>query len=222
MGLEWMARHPAVCADRIGVTGGSRGGELVLLLGSMLPAIKAIVAYVPSSVVWSGFGKGTYELATAPAAWTLRGVPIPFMPPYEGEVNLDINEGDPIPLTPYFLKSMENREGIERARIAVERIGGPVMLISGEADAMWPSAAFADMAMDCLERAGHSNAHVHLKYAGAGHGIHAPYGPTTVTDTVHPVDGELYALGGTAEGGARANEDSWQQMLAFLNEHLSA
>jgi pimeloyl-ACP methyl ester carboxylesterase len=188
----------------------------------MFPAIKAVVANVPSAVVWAGFGKGTQGLATAPAAWTHGGVPIPYMPPYAGEVTLDIAEGDPIPLTPYFLKSMENREGLERSRIAVERIGGPVMVISGEADAMWPSAALADMAMDYLERAGHPHTHVHLKYAGAGHGIQPPYGPTTVTNMVHPVDGGLYALGGTAEGGARANEDSWRQLLAFLNEHLSA
>jgi hypothetical protein len=37
---------------------------------------------------------------------------------------------------------------------------------------------------------------------------------------VHPVTGDLFALGGTAEGNARANEDSWQQILTFLDEHL--
>jgi fermentation-respiration switch protein FrsA (DUF1100 family) len=110
---------------------------------------------------------------------------------------------------------------VERASIEVERIAGPVMLISGEADAMWPSAPLAEMALDRLHRARHPFPDVHLKYPNTGHSIKPPHVPTTVTAMLHPVDGALYALGGTPEGNARANVDSWQQMLAFLSRHLA-
>jgi dienelactone hydrolase len=209
-----------VRGDRLGVTGQSRGGELVLLLGSLFPIIGAVVAYVPSGLVWGGFGGEPAERAAPPAAWTREGVPLPAMPSREDEVTLDIAPGDPIPLTPYFLKSMESPEAMDRARIAVERIQGPVMLISGEADAMWPSTALADMVLDRLQRSGHPYPDVHLAYPNAGHSIKPPYAPT-VTAMRHPVDGALYALGGTAQGNARANADSWPRVLAFFREHLN-
>jgi dienelactone hydrolase len=218
-GISWLAEHPRVRSDRLGVIGGSRGGELSLLLGSMFPAITAVVAYVPSAVVWGGFGRGSDELPEPPASWTYRGVPLAYMPPFTGDVDLGIAEGDPIPLTPYFLKSMESAADMAATAIAVERIAGPVLLISGEADAMWPSAEFARAAFDRLERAGHPHPNTHLAYADAGHMIRTPYVPTTVTDSVHPVSEDLFAMGGTAEGNAHANEDSWRHVVAFLAEH---
>ncbi len=36
-------------------------------------------------------------------------------------------------------KSLENRSAVEAAGISVERISGPVLLISGEDDRLWPS-----------------------------------------------------------------------------------
>lgn len=219
-GLAWMSHHPKVRGDRLGVTGQSRGGELVLLLGSLFPIIGAVVAYVPSALVWGGFGKASDTRTEFPAAWKHAGVPITAMPARDEEVTLDIAEGDPIPLTPSFLKSLEYPEDIESASIPVERIQGPVMLISGDADAMWPSTALADMALNRLQCAEHPYPDVHLTYPNAGHSIKPPYVPTTVTSMLHPVDGALYALGGTAQGYACANADSWPQVLAFLHEHL--
>src|ERR1019366_5037792 len=52
--LDWLAAQPAVDPSRIGLLGTSRGGELSLLLGSVFPQIKIVVAYVPSNVVWGG------------------------------------------------------------------------------------------------------------------------------------------------------------------------
>ena len=219
-GFTWMGLHPKVRADRIGITGGSRGGELVLLLGSTFPAVKAVVAFVPSGVVWRGFGKGTEDVEGPVVAWTHHGIPVPSMPRESGDVELDIEEGDPIPLTPYFLKSMESAESLEHARIPVERIAAPVLMISGEADAMWPSTQLAEIAVDGLKKGDHPYPYEHVSYPNAGHAIRPPYVPTTVTNMLHPVDGGLYALGGTAQGNAYANQDSWRRTLKFLHEHL--
>jgi dienelactone hydrolase len=52
----------------------------------------------------------------------------------------------PLELTPMFLKCLEDRAAVEAAAIAVERIRGPVLLISGEDDRLWPSPVLAEIA----------------------------------------------------------------------------
>src|SRR5689334_17074392 len=52
--IDWLRTHPAVEAERIGVFGMSRGGETALLVGATFPSITAVVAGVPSHVVWQG------------------------------------------------------------------------------------------------------------------------------------------------------------------------
>ncbi|HEV3311895.1 MAG TPA: acyl-CoA thioester hydrolase/BAAT C-terminal domain-containing protein [Chloroflexota bacterium] len=221
-GLNWIAARPEVDANRIGVTGGSRGGELVLLLGSMFPSIKAIVSGVPSAVVWSGFGKDTDQMETWPVAWTYGGKPIPAMPGgRRDDEPPPLPPGEPIPLTPGFLKAMENVQAMEAAAIPAERSEAAIMLISGIADAMWPSAVFADMVEARLTRHGYVHPVVNLKYPNAGHMIKPPFVPTTVSASVHQVSGDLFALGGTAVGNAHANLDSWVKTLTFLSDHLN-
>jgi hypothetical protein len=66
-GLRFLQEHPSVDAQRIGIVGVSRGGELALLLGATYPAFRAVVAYVPSGVLWSGFP------SIGHSAWTWNG-----------------------------------------------------------------------------------------------------------------------------------------------------
>ena len=72
--LAFLAAHPDIDAARIGVMGGSRGGELALLLGAHFPVVKAVVAQAPSGLVWGSV------LSGAVSAWTLDGEPVPFVP----------------------------------------------------------------------------------------------------------------------------------------------
>jgi dienelactone hydrolase len=69
--LEWMARRPQVDPNRIVTWGGSRGGELSLILASMFPRlVHGAVAYVPSSYVIPSPSNRRH------AAWTYRGKPL--------------------------------------------------------------------------------------------------------------------------------------------------
>jgi dienelactone hydrolase len=217
-GFQWLAAQPQVDGQRLGVTGGSRGGELSLLLGSLFPQIKAVVAYVPSGYCWGGLGnEGSLPLP----AWTYRGEGLPFVL-HEEQDDWETRYGpdEAIPLTPEFLAAVEKAESLEEATIKVENTNGAILLISGDEDAMWPSAIFARQVMQRLEEKGFTHPYKHLEYAGAGHGILMPYIPLAPADIVHPVDGGLYALGGTPRPMAHAIEDSWQGMLAFLEENL--
>lgn len=100
---------------------------------------------------------------------------------------------------------------LKRAEIPVERISGPVLLISGADDQLWPSARLSGVAAERLEEHDHPYSYEHLSYEDAGHLIGAPYVPTT---------GANHRYGGTPKGNARANEDSWQRVLELLHERL--
>ena len=217
--IRWLQRNPRLDGDRIAVSGTSRGGELVLLLGATFPAVKAVIAYVPSGIVHGGIGRS--GVRGAGPAWTYHGEAIPYMQPRPEKLSPEPPpppKGQPIPLTPRFLRGMEDEEAVEHAEIPVERINGPVLLISGKDDAMWPSERLAEIALRRLEAHHFPHQYRHLSYAGAGHMIGTPYMPTTVLASLHPLTGEYFAYGGTPRAYAAAREDSWREILKMLGE----
>jgi dienelactone hydrolase len=219
--ILWLQEQDEVDADKLGVMGGSRGGELALLLGATFPEIKAVVAYVPSGLVWEGISGWQPNQS----AWSYQGVPLSFVPlvftpEFQEYVNEQTAYGKPIAYTQLFLVNMEDESIVEEAIIPVENINGPILLISGSDDQMWPSGLFSEMIMERLEQKSHSYPSQHLSYHGAGHSIGVPYQLTTRTEFVHPITGEYLAVGGNTDDYAFANSDSWPKVLDFLNAHL--
>lgn len=195
--IGWMQSHPAIQPDRLAVFGRSRGGELALLLGSMFPQLKAVVGFAASGFTHQGWGKtGVVEQA----AWTYRGVALPFL-----EEATAASLEDPM---------------WESVAIPVERAQGPILLVSGQDDDMWPAAVMSDLVIQRLARHQYPYPYQHLSYAGAGHRIWVPYLPTTVTQMEHPVTKTILPLGGNAKDSAFAAADSWSRVLRFLADSL--
>jgi dienelactone hydrolase len=217
--IQWLQRQPRLDGDRIAVSGTSRGGELVLLLGATFPAIKAVIAYVPSGIVYGGIGRS--GVRGAGPAWTFRGEGIAYMQPRPEKLSAEpppTPPGEPIPLTARFLHGLQDEEAAAQVEIPVERINGPVLLISGKDDAMWPSERLAGIAERRLQSQQFAHPYRHLAYAGAGHMIGPPYQPTTVVASRHPLTGEVVAYGGTPKGYAAARAESWRAVLELLEE----
>jgi len=192
--LEWLAAQPSVDPNRIGVLGVSRGGELALLLGTIFPQIRTVVAYVPSDIVVGGCCTGRSE-----ASWTVGGRPLAWS----------------------FPAARTGSFAGQRAAIRVEQIRGAVLLISGRSDRVWPSTDMSNAVMARLDRNHFSWPHEHLAYDDAGHGIGRPYFSTMDLNHVrHPLTGRFISLGGTPAGTAKAREDSWRHVLAFLKKNL--
>jgi len=217
---RWLQAQPAVDPEKLVITGGSRGGELSLLLGATFPIFKAVVANVPSSQVWSGFGG---EDGSTRPAWVHKGEPVLFYVPKAREETTtepDAPTEEPIALTPMFLKSMEDEDFIQASTIPVENTEAPILLISGEDDQMWPSTYFSKRVMARLKENNFSYPYEHRSYPDAGHVIVPGYMPLMPNHSLHPVDGKDYAFGGSPREQAFANADSWRQVLRFLNENL--
>ncbi len=218
--LEWLAAVPEVDGNRIGVIGGSRGGELALILGSRFPQIQVVVSKVPSHVVWPGC---CTEEAFEKPSWTWRGKPLTAMPiseiadrarQYWPAVHND--------WLGFYWIGLGNTEAELAAAIPVEKINCPVLMITGGDDQCWPATYMADLVMERLEAHNFPHTHVHLSYDDSGHAAGSlPYWPTArMMNPIHPLNQEPIALGGTAESLARSSEDSYQRTLEFLGKYL--
>jgi dienelactone hydrolase len=204
--IDWMRVRETIDRNRLAIIGSSKGGELALILATYFSELKAVVAYVPSHVAWQGIGG-------AGSSWTYLGEPIPYVP-YKSMPSS--REGtQPISFMPFYLASLDHKDAVARATIPVERIKGPVLLISGKDDQLWPSFLMAEMIVARLKEHQHPFRFENLAYDLAGHSIGNTYSPTT-----NSTGNSRINLGGQPSGNARAQADSWPRVLKFLQESL--
>ena len=221
-GLRWAHRELQPKDGFVAVSGQSRGGELALLLGATFPELVcAVIAYVPGAMVHGAQGagdpaRGGWQGVT----WTKGGVPLPHLWQDNAAVHWHPWAGDAPPSRHHsvFFEGLKDRALAEQARIPVERIAGPVLLVSGRDDRAWPSSLYSRMVVSTLSRHGHRHLVRHLDFDDAGHAINLPFVPTTQLSREHPVSKVPYTSGGTPSGNARADDGSWRGVLAFLAE----
>lgn len=200
---EWLEARPGP-GEAIAVLGVSKGGELALLTASRDPAIKAVVAAVPSHVVWQGIDM---QGGMTGSSWTAGGVPLPYVP-------YDLSNGF-TGIHALYAGSLASAPAA--AEIPVEQIAGPVLLVSGQADTLWPSTEMANRVEQRLEAHGFPHGVTHLAYADAGHAV---FGAPVRADT--PGLERVLSVGGTIEGLVAARADGWPRVLAFLKDALAA
>jgi uncharacterized protein len=148
---------------KIGVLGVSRGSEPAILLAADHHDIRAIVAVGPSAVVWQGYDPATPE-ATVPA-WTAGGQPLPFL-------LADAALYDPNgPQAPMFVSALAKLGTRSEVLLPVEKIHGPLLLMSGKDDRVWPSATMAQSIAARLLNSGFAHDVENIVYAGSGHSI---------------------------------------------------
>lgn len=211
--LEWMVARPETDPKFVGVFGASRGAEAALQFAATYSEVKAVVARSPSYVRWEGI---TARRLPGGPAWTYRGQPLSYVRNriplwFAAEYAWNYIVGDPVRQTPLFIHDLEVFGDTGSVEIPVENIHGPVLLLSGKDDQIWPSSLMATRVMERLRRRGHPYADEHLSYDKVSHSIPSEYLPTA---------GERHKMklmiGGTPEGTALALADSWPKILGFL------
>lgn len=220
--LAWVHRTLRPRKGFVALSGQSRGGELVLLLGAMFAErVSAVVGYVPGAVVHSA--QNACNPANGPdsrngPAWLYRGQALPHLWENNRTATWQPWDEGPEPRrhANALLTALQDPQAVERAAIAVEKIRGPVLLLSASDDGSWPSSLYSRMVVDRLQRHGHPHAVEHLDFEGAGHSIVFPYVPTTQLVYAHPVSGRQSTTGGAPAANAHADEASWAAVRRFL------
>ncbi|MCS6625252.1 hypothetical protein N0B44_20280 [Roseibacterium beibuensis] len=199
--IDWLEAHDV--RGPVAVVGVSKGAELALLTASRESRIKAVVAAVPSHVVWQGIDMAGGQTGSS---WSADGAPLVYTP-------YDLSNG----FTGIFNLYRDSLPGAPAdSEIPVEAIAGPVMLVSGEADGLWPSTEMARRIEQRLRDRGFAHPVQHLSYPDAGHAV---FGPPVAADT--PGLQNVLSVGGTIEGLVAARADGWPRVLAFLREALA-
>lgn len=215
-GIDWLRTRPSVDPGRIAVLGHSRGAEAALLLAATYPEVQAVVALAPSHVVWEGVAHdprrtGLAALKPDRSAWTFGGRPLPFVPrTVAPDVARRVEAGERFHAVELMRLSSVDLMAVERARIPVERIRGPVLLVSSLSDGMWPSAAMADRVTEALHAARFPHRVEHRQYDALAHAVPDAWLPVMHGGT----------LGGTAEGTMRAFASYWPAVVSFLDTSL--
>ncbi|MDT7933069.1 MAG: acyl-CoA thioester hydrolase/BAAT C-terminal domain-containing protein [Sphingomonadaceae bacterium] len=92
---EWLKAQPEADANRIGLWGASKGAEFALIAASRYDWVKAVVAVVPSDVVWEGWGGS----GPATASFAFDGRPLAFEPYVGMDAELaKVAKGEPMDL----------------------------------------------------------------------------------------------------------------------------
>lgn len=135
-------QNPKIDENCIAVMGGSKGGELALMLASRYEDIKAVVGIVAANAVFVGL---TDAMTTS--SFTIDAEQVPFMP-VPWSVTPSLLSGN---LRRAFEIMLEDTIALENAAIAVENINGPIFLISATEDEFWPSSEMSEGIIQRLE-----------------------------------------------------------------------
>ena len=209
--IAWLRSEPQVDPHRVWILSVSRGSEADLLVAAHWPAlVHGVIAAAPSSVAWGPISGQCRSIDDT--SWTLHGQPLDSATVETGYTR---NPDGSVSGRSSFLSGLAG-PGATAARIPIELFKGPVMLISGAADQLWPSPVFADRIMASLRS--DPSSHVHLNYPGAGHLVFGiPSAPAAIEQK--NVEGALLDLGGTPAGDAAAHASDWPAAIRFIQSN---
>lgn len=200
--------------EKVGLWGISKGAELALTAGSLLPGlVNAVIAVSPMNTVCQGFAKEKGIVFVPGSSWSFHGKELPY----------SAYRSEKFPLGDILLKSIRIgdvtmcdlylplvKEPDPDAVIKAEKITGLILLISSKMDNMWPSELAAEQIMKRLKENDFPYPYRHLSYDYGGH----MFVPAELRQT------KLFKgdRGKNKEAGLKARMDSLDKTLEFVSQ----
>jgi dienelactone hydrolase len=157
--LHIARRHPQIDTSRIILMGASKGGELVLNLASRFSHIKGVVALSTSHVSFPA-----HTMAANTSSWQYNNEDVPFVPAPFRTLGPAL-QGD---LYGAFSIMLEDEKAVALAEIEVEKINGPILILSGTQDEQWPATRMSQQIINRLTNKSFKHTYQHLALEG-GH-----------------------------------------------------
>lgn len=159
--------------EKVGLWDISKGAELALTAGSLLPGlVNAVVAVAPMNTVCQGFKKDKGIFFIPGSSWSFHGEELPYTA-YKtekfhlGQVLRESIRAREVTMYDLYLPLVKNPS--PDTAIKVEKITGPILLISSKMDVMWPSELAAEKTMKRLAENDFQHPYRHLSYEHGSH-----------------------------------------------------
>lgn len=215
--LKWLQGQPEVNSEKIILMGASRNAELALIISANIPElVDGVIAYAPSSVSWANRVL-PYNSDDLKPSWTYRGSEIAYI----SMEKIIPNNSDTINTLEYWKHGLEKEDDVKGASIKAEQINGPILLLSGKDDQVWPSAYMADMLEQRTIDHGFTHKLENIQYEDAGHLISSnPESQDEARTGSMTIQNEQYIFkyGGTSLGDFKAKQDAKMRVLKFMEE----
>ena len=219
--MNWLQARPETASGKIGVVGMSLGGTLALLLGSRFEQVGAAVSIKGSGVIvnfkFTQNGEpvpATRMQGTEILADALRAAQRPECRPESPGGEWSCYNWETTHFMFVLFHGFAEPDALYPGVIPVERINGPVMLVSGFDDQSWPSTLYSEVAFQRLKDNEFTHKFEHLAYPGAGHRLGIAHLPRTDAGV------DWHTWGGNARDAGAANADYWPKMIEFLRNSL--
>ena len=206
--IEWLKKNDTVNKDKISIYGRSKGSEMVLLAASVFQDITCVIANTPSCYVYEGIKKGV--LHARHSSWIYRGTEIPYLKfswssMLQFATKMLLNEEGALA---WLYNKVTVDSDTAEAVITVDKINGPILMLSSNADAIWPSKIYSETIMEMLEKANFKYEYKHCTYEKSGHLLTLPYQAIP----------SLRGFGGETVSCAKASVNSWNETINFLKK----
>ncbi len=217
--MAWLRQRVRPAHDFVAISGFSRGAELALLLAATYPnAVSAVIAFAPSAFVHSSQNAADPEMGREAPTWLVNGEPLCHLWQNNRHASWEAFDSSvPHRHELAIQTALQDIAAMDAARIPVERIKGPVLLLSGTDDGVWPASRFCKMVVDRLAVRPTPSLVQWVNTPHAGHAIRFPYVPTSQATYLHPVSRLLCTTGGQPYADAQAGRESWKAVLQFLH-----
>ncbi len=141
--LNIARRTPSIDTTRIYLLGASKGGELALNLASRYPCFKGVIALSSPTVSFPAL-----TISANTSSWMYNDQEVAYVPaPFS--IIWPAIKGD---LLTAFSIMLEDKEAVALAAIEVEKINGPLLIISADKDEMIPAVQMSEQLVDRLRR----------------------------------------------------------------------
>lgn len=165
--IQWLKQQGY---QKIGIDGTSKGSEMALLAASMFPDISCVIARVPSHFVSEGLsGSGKNKGPSGTSCWSYRGKELPYAPYRSRKFNILkmlMREKEL-----HIITFNRDKDVTPETLIPIERIQGPVLLLSSMHDEVWPSFESASFMENRLAENGFPFPHKHVAYEHISHAM---------------------------------------------------
>ncbi len=205
----WLMQQPAVDASTVAVWGISKGAEFALVGAVEYPWISRVVACVPSSVMWTGFGRALVP-GESDSSWSFggRGLPGIGRDGWEDVTNLRWSSA----FVHQRSLDMASEEELGRLAYPLNGFRQKMLLLTADKDVVWPSALMARQIEATLRSNGEKDRERSMVFPNASHYICGTGSELRRVDPVHRPEGD----DPSPEADAHAAETSWEATKFFL------